>query len=118
MHQSMKFVIALVKPLQLDEILNALTGAGVHELTVTEAKAYGRQQGHREFYRGAEYTPKYVRLLKIEIAVSSDQAAKVTEVLTHAGNSGNGGAIDVFVFDMERTFGGVQGGPMIPLKAA
>jgi nitrogen regulatory protein PII len=118
MHQSMKFVVALVEPLQLDEILDALTSAGVHELTVTEAKAYGRQEGHREFYRGAEYTPKYVRLLKVEIAVSSDQVAKVTEVITRARSTGKGGAAELFVFDMERTFGTVKGGPMVPLKAA
>jgi nitrogen regulatory protein P-II 2 len=118
MHQSMKFVIAFVKPLQLDEILDALASAGVQELAVTEAKAYGRQTGHREFYRGAEYTPKYVRLLKIELAVSSDQVANLTEVITRASGPGSGAAAELFVFDMERTFGTVMGGPMISLKAA
>jgi nitrogen regulatory protein PII len=95
-----------------------MASAQFHELTVTEAKAYGRQQGHREIYRCAEYTPKYVRLLNIEIAVSSDQVAKVTEVFTHVGDPGNGGAAELVMFDMERTFGAVEGGPMIPLKAA
>jgi nitrogen regulatory protein PII len=83
MHLSMKFVVALVKPFQLDEVLDALTNAGVQELTVTEVRAYGKQKGHKEFYRGFEYIPKLVPALKLEIPVSADQAAKAVEIIAN-----------------------------------
>lgn len=79
--QPMKSVIAFVKPFKLDEILDALTRLEIQGLTVTEVKGYGRQKARREFYRGAEYTPKHVPMLKLEVAVSSDQVEKVTEAI-------------------------------------
>ena len=73
----MKFVMAVIKPFKLDDVRNALTGAGVHGLTVTEAKGFGRQKGHTEIYRGAEYTVNFLPKLKIEVAVASDQVDTV-----------------------------------------
>jgi nitrogen regulatory protein P-II 2 len=103
MRQSMKFVIAIVKPFKLDEILEALTRVGIQGLTVTEAKGYGRKKGHTEFYRGAEYTSKFVPMLKLEIAVSSDQVDKVTEAIVQAAKTGENGDGRIFVYDLDHT---------------
>jgi nitrogen regulatory protein P-II 2 len=101
MHQSMKFVIVLVRPFKLDEILDALTSVGVHELSVSEVRGYGREKGHREFYRGAEYTPKFVPMLKLEAVVSSNQVEKVTEAIIRAANTGKSGDGEIVVFDLD-----------------
>jgi nitrogen regulatory protein P-II 2 len=103
MRQSMKFAIAIVKPFKLDEILEALTRVGIQGLTVTEAKGYGRKKGHTEFYRGAEYTSKFVPMLKLEIAVSSDQVDKVTEAIVQAAKTGENGDGRIFVYDLDHT---------------
>jgi nitrogen regulatory protein P-II 2 len=97
MHVREKFVIAVFKPLKLDEILDALKDIGAQELNVTEFKRYGRQKGRREFYRGAEYTPKFVPMLKLEISVSNDQVAKVTEAIRRVGEPD----AEIFVFDLD-----------------
>jgi nitrogen regulatory protein P-II 2 len=81
----MKFVMAIIKPFKLDEIRDALMRAGVHGLTVTETKGYGRQKGHTEIYRGTEYTANFLPKLKIEVAVPSDQVDKVTEAIIGGG---------------------------------
>ena len=73
----MKLVIAIIKPFKLDDVRNALGGIGVAGLTVTEVKGYGRQRGHTEIYRGAEYAVNFLPKLKIEVAVASDRADKV-----------------------------------------
>jgi nitrogen regulatory protein P-II 2 len=120
MYQSMKFVLALVKPFKLDEILDALTGVGVQELTVSEAKGYGRQKGHREFYRAAEYTPKFVPMLKLEVVVSSNQVEKVTEAISRAAKTGKSGDGEIFVFDLNHaaSIGSAESDEMAPRRAA
>ena len=97
----MKFVIALVKPIDLDNVLQALTGVGAQALTVTETKAYGGQKGRTEFYRGAEYTPNFVLMFKLEVAVSRDQVRKVTDAIARAATTGEISDAKIFVFDLD-----------------
>ncbi len=78
----MKLVVAIIKPFKLDEVRQALTAIGVHGMTVTEVKGYGRQKGHTEIYRGAEYVVNFLPKLRIEIAVASDLTDKALEVIT------------------------------------
>jgi nitrogen regulatory protein P-II 2 len=113
MHLSMKFMIALVKPFQLDEVLDALTNAGVQELTVTEVRAYGKQKGHKEFYRGLEYIPKLVPALKLEIAVSADRVAKAVETIARVTSGA-----EVFVFDLDQFSDGTSEAAGRPRRAA
>ncbi len=101
MRQSMKFVIALVEPVKLDEVLEALTGVGVQALTVTETKAYGGRKGRTEFYRGAEYTPNFAPMFKLEVAVSADQVGKVAEVIVRTAKTGEIGDPKIFVLDLD-----------------
>ena len=77
----MKIVMAIIKPFKLDEVCNALTAVGVQGMTVTEVKGYGRQKGHTEIYRGAEYAVSFLPKLKIEVAVAADQVDTVVEAL-------------------------------------
>jgi nitrogen regulatory protein P-II 2 len=97
----MKFVMAIIKPFKLDEIRDALVRVGVHGLTVTETKGYGRQKGHTEIYRGTEYTANFLPKLKIEVAVPSDQVDKVTEAIIGAAKTGEIGDGKIFVFGLE-----------------
>lgn len=97
----MKLIMAIIKPHKLEEIRDVLTRIGVHGLTVTEAKGYGRQRGHTEIYRGAEYTVNFVPKVKIEVAVSSDQVDKVTEAIVGAAKTGEIGDGKVFVFSLD-----------------
>jgi nitrogen regulatory protein P-II 2 len=78
----MKIVMAIIKPFKLDEVRDALTAIGVHGMTVTEVKGYGRQKGHTEIYRGAEYAVTFLPKIKIEVAVASDQVDKTVEAIT------------------------------------
>ena len=78
----MKIVMAIIKPFKLDEVRDALTAIGVHGLTVTEVKGYGRQKGHTEIYRGAEYAVSFLPKIKIEVAVATDQVDKVIDAIT------------------------------------
>ena len=78
----MKIVMAIIKPFKLDEVRDALTAIGVHGMTVTEVKGYGRQKGHTEIYRGAEYAVSFLPKVKIEVAVASDQVDKTIEAIT------------------------------------
>ncbi len=97
----MKFVMAVIKPFKLDEVRDALTAAGVHGLTVTEVKGYGRQKGHTEIYRGAEYAVNFLPKIKIEVAVPSAQADKVVEAITAAARTGQIGDGKIFVMDLD-----------------
>ena len=93
----MKLVVAIIKPFKLDEVRQALTAIGVHGMTVTEVKGYGRQKGHTEIYRGAEYVVNFLPKLRIEIAVSSDLADKAVEVITQGARTGQIGDGKIFV---------------------
>ena len=97
----MKLITAIIKPFKLDEIRDALTRAGVHGLTVTEVKGYGRQKGHTEIYRGTEYTANFLPKLKIEVAVAADQVEKVTDAIVGSAKTGEIGDGKIFVFDLE-----------------
>ena len=98
----MKIVMAIIKPFKLDEVRDALTGIGVHGMTVTEVKGYGRQKGHTEIYRGAEYAVSFLPKIKIEVAVSSDQLDKTVEAITAAAKTGQIGDGKIFVNDLDR----------------
>ena len=97
----MKIVMAIIKPFKLEEVRDALTGIGVHGLTVTEVKGYGRQKGHTEIYRGAEYAVSFLPKLKIEVAVAADQVAKVVEAITASAKTGQIGDGKIFVLPIE-----------------
>ena len=97
----MKLVMAVIKPFKLDEIRDALTSVGVHGLTVTEAKGYGRQKGHTEIYRGAEYTVNFLPKLKIEVAVASDQVDQVVAAIIGAAKTGEIGDGKIFVMPLD-----------------
>ena len=98
----MKIVMAIIKPFKLEEVRDALTALGVHGLTVTEVKGYGRQKGHTEIYRGAEYAVSFLPKIKIEVAVADDQADKVTEAIAAAAKTGQIGDGKIFVVPLER----------------
>ncbi len=97
----MKIVMAVIKPFKLDEVRDALTGVGVHGLTVTEVKGYGRQKGHTEIYRGTEYAVNFLPKVKIEVAVDSGQVDKVVEAITAAAKSGQIGDGKIFVIPLD-----------------
>ncbi|MBN8955152.1 MAG: P-II family nitrogen regulator [Rhizobiales bacterium] len=97
----MKIVMAIIKPFKLDEVRDALTALGVHGLTVTEVKGYGRQRGHTEVYRGAEYAVSFLPKVKIEVAVAADQVDKVVEAISTAAKTGQIGDGKIFVLDLE-----------------
>lgn len=97
----MKLVMAIIKPFKLDEVRDALTAAGVHGMTVTEVKGYGRQKGHTEIYRGTEYAVNFLPKIKIEVAVPSEQAAKVVDAIAAAAKTGQIGDGKIFVYDLE-----------------
>jgi len=96
----MKLIIAIIKPFKLDAVRDALTGLGVQGLTVTEVKGYGRQKGHTEIYRGAEYAVSFLPKLKIEVAVSSGEADKVVETIAETAKTGQIGDGKIFVLDL------------------
>ncbi len=98
----MKIVMAIIKPFKLDEVRDALTSVGVQGLTVTEVKGYGRQKGHTEIYRGAEYAVSFLPKLKIEVAVASDLVSRVIEAITAAARTGQIGDGKIFVMPLER----------------
>ena len=96
----MKLIIAIIKPFKLDEVREALTELEVHGLTVTEVKGYGRQKGHTEIYRGAEYAVNFLPKLKIEVAVAASIAEQVVETIREAANTGQIGDGKIFVADL------------------
>src|SRR5499425_3091197 len=93
----MKMVEAIVKPFKLDEVKDALTKAGVQGMTVEEVRGFGRQKGHTELYRGAEYSVDFLPKVKLQILVSDDKAAKVVEVITDSARTGKIGDGKIFV---------------------
>jgi nitrogen regulatory protein P-II 2 len=97
----MKLIVAIIKPFKLDEVRQALTEIGVHGMTVTEVKGYGRQKGHTEIYRGAEYVVNFLPKLRIEVAVDSNMANKVIEAITAHARTGQIGDGKVFVTKIE-----------------
>ena len=97
----MKIVMAVIKPFKLDEVRDALTAVGVHGLTVTEVKGYGRQKGHTEIYRGTEYAVNFLPKVKIEVAVDSGQVDRVVEAITGAAKTGQIGDGKIFVFTLD-----------------
>jgi nitrogen regulatory protein P-II 2 len=98
----MKLVIAIIKPFKLDEVRDALTAVGVHGMTVSEVKGYGRQKGHTEIYRGAEYAVNFLPKLKIEVAIADNQEDKVVEAIVAAAKTGQIGDGKIFVNDVGR----------------
>ena len=98
----MKIVMAIIKPFKLDEVRDALTAVGVHGMTVTEVKGYGRQKGHTEIYRGTEYAVSFLPKLKIEVAVPANQADKIIETITGAAKTGQIGDGKIFVLSLDQ----------------
>ena len=98
----MKKITAIIKPFKLDEVREALTNLGVEGLTVTEVKGFGRQKGHTEIYRGAEYAVSFLPKVKIEVAVKSALADRVVEAIQAAAKTGQIGDGKIFVLDMEK----------------
>ena len=98
----MKMVMAIIKPFKLDDVREALADAGIAGITVTEVKGFGRQKGHTELYRGAEYVVDFLPKVKLEVAVTDDQAEQVVEAIVRAAGTGKIGDGKVFVYDLER----------------
>jgi nitrogen regulatory protein P-II 2 len=98
--REMKFIMAIIKPFRLDEVREALTALGVQGLTATEVKGFGRQKGHTEIYRGAEYAVNFVPKIKLEIAVPNDLVERVVDTIQKSAATGRIGDGKVFVFDM------------------
>jgi len=98
----MKFVTAIIKPFKLDEVREALSAIGVQGVTVTEVKGFGRQKGHTELYRGAEYVVDFLPKVKVEVAVKADMLDQVLEAIMKSANTGKIGDGKVFVFDLEQ----------------
>ena len=99
----MKLVTAIIKPFKLDEVREAITEQGIQGLTVTEVKDFGRQKGHTELYRGAEYVVDFLPKVKIEIGVADDQVDQLIEAITHAANTGKIGDGKIFVTHLEQS---------------
>ena len=98
----MKFVIAVIKPFKLEEVREALGGLGIQGITVTEVRGHGRQRGHTEFYRGAEYTVSFVPKVKLELAVEEHMAERVIETIQLAGQTGQIGDGKIFMLPLEQ----------------
>jgi nitrogen regulatory protein PII len=98
----MKLVIAIIKPHKLDEVREALGSIDVQGLTVSEARGYGRQKGHTEIYRGAEYETSLVPKIRLEVVVTADYADRVVETIENAAKTGSIGDGKIFVLDVER----------------
>ena len=99
----MKLITAIIKPFKLEEVRSALTDLGLQGMTVTEVKGYGRQKGHTEIYRGAEYSVNFLPKIKIEVAVASSDADKAIEAITDAAKTGQIGDGKIFVSSIEHT---------------
>jgi nitrogen regulatory protein P-II 2 len=98
----MKIVMAIIKPFKLDEVRDALTAVGVHGLTVTEVKGYGRQKGHTEIYRGAEYAVSFLPKLKIEVAIAADMTDAVVDAIVSTARTGQIGDGKIFISVLEQ----------------
>ncbi len=98
----MKMVAAVIKPFKLDDVREALSDIGVQGITVTEVKGFGRQKGHTELYRGAEYVVDFLPKVKIELAVPDDLLDRVVEAISHAAKTGKIGDGKIFVYELEQ----------------
>jgi nitrogen regulatory protein P-II 2 len=98
----MKIVTAIIKPFKLDEVRDALTALGVHGMTVTEVKGYGRQKGHTEIYRGAEYAVSFLPKLKVEVAVPSELVSQTIDTITSAARTGEIGDGKIFITGLDQ----------------
>ena len=98
----MKLVTAVIKPFRLDDVRNALSEVGVQGMTVTEVKGFGRQRGHTELYRGAEYVVDFLPKAKIEVAVGDDRLDEIVEAITNSAKTGKVGDGKIFVTNLEQ----------------
>ncbi|MBI3354598.1 MAG: P-II family nitrogen regulator [Nitrospirae bacterium] len=99
----MKKIEAIIKPFKLDDVKDALNEVGIHGMTVTEVKGFGRQKGHTELYRGAEYVVEFLPKIKIEAVVSDEDVEKVIETILKTARTGNIGDGKIFVYDIKET---------------
>jgi nitrogen regulatory protein P-II 2 len=97
----MKFIVAIIKPFKLDPVREALTSIGIEGMTVSEVKGHGRQKGHTEIYRGAEYKATFIPKLKVEVAVNTDLVGKATEAIAEAAQTGQIGDGKIFVLPLD-----------------
>ena len=98
----MKIIIAIIKPFKLDEVHNALNRLGITGMTVTEVKGYGRQKGHTEIYRGAEYTVSFLPKVRVEVVVPTEQIDKVVEAIVGSARTGQIGDGKIFIASIDR----------------
>ncbi len=98
----MKLITAIIKPFRLDDVRNALNEAGIHGMTVTEVKGFGRQRGHTELYRGAEYVVDFLPKSKVEVAVDDDLVERVMDAISGAAKTGKVGDGKIFVTNLEQ----------------
>ncbi|MDH5191848.1 MAG: P-II family nitrogen regulator [Gammaproteobacteria bacterium] len=98
----MKLVTAIIKPFKLDDVREALSEIGVSGITVTEVKGFGRQKGHTELYRGAEYVVDFLPKVKVEVAIPANQLDQVIEAITKSANTGKIGDGKIFVYNLEQ----------------
>ncbi|MBF7073738.1 P-II family nitrogen regulator [Glaciecola sp. MH2013] len=98
----MKLVTAIIKPFKLDDVREAISEIGIDGLTVTEVKGFGRQKGHTELYRGAEYQVDFLPKVKLEVAINDDQVERLVEAIVGAAKTGKIGDGKVFVYDLEQ----------------
>ena len=98
----MKLISAIIKPFKLDEVREALSGIGVQGITVTEVKGFGRQKGHTELYRGAEYVVDFLPKVKVEVVVADNLVEKAMDAIVKAARTGKIGDGKIFVFDLEK----------------
>ena len=100
----MKMITAIIKPFQLDNVREALTEVGIDGMTVSEVKGYGRQKGHTEIYRGAEYAVNFLPKIKIEVATTADMVEKVTNAIIETAKTGQIGDGKIFISNIEKQF--------------
>ena len=100
----MKFVSAIIKPFKLDEVREALSSIGVQGITVTEVKGFGRQKGHTELYRGAEYVVDFLPKVKLEVAIKDDLLDQVVDAIAKSAATGKIGDGKIFVFNLEQVY--------------
>jgi len=98
----MKLIVAVIKPFKLEEVRDALTALGVHGMTVTEVKGYGRQKGHTEIYRGAEYAVNFLPKVRVEVAVAADAADRAVDAISAAARTGQIGDGKIFVIPLDQ----------------
>jgi nitrogen regulatory protein P-II 2 len=99
----MKMVVAIIKPFKLDDVRSALAEVGIQGITVTEVKGFGRQKGHTELYRGAEYVVDFLPKVKLELAVDDEQVDRVVEAITEAARTSKIGDGKIFILDLGQT---------------